>query len=193
METSNDNVTRLPVVIDAQPIMSQAEVTARVQDQARTGFQSRGTLTGGSAPLTRASREWAHRPADQRFLSLTDLHAATLAHRQRSKAKVVASRDISAQPDPSDDLNGLLVVGPNGAPVQPSHWAFGQLAQRAGAPAGYLRDLPAPLAADCINYGLKHSRDVEDLGVLLRSPSMSDERATLAAVTGREPEKFVDK
>jgi hypothetical protein len=59
-----------------------------------------------------------------------------------------------------------MLTGPNGVPVAPTHWAFGQLAQRSGAPASYLRDLPAPLAADCINYGLT-TRSVEDIGVLL--------------------------
>jgi len=29
------------------------------------------------------------------------------------------------------------------------------------------RDLPAPIAADCINYGLQHSRDISDVGLLL--------------------------
>ena len=54
------------------------------------------------------------------------------------------------------------------------------MAQRAGAPAAYLRGLPAPLAADCMNYGLK-SRDVEDIGVLLRRENGI---AQVAAVTG---------
>ncbi len=161
METLNTN--RAPVTIDVTPIRPQAS-------------------SGGT--LMKASRQWATRPADERYTSLTSLHAATVAHRQASRAKVVASRALEVQPARGDDLSGLQVVGPNGAPVTPTHWAFGQLAQRAGAPAGYLRDLPAPLAADCINYGLKHSRDVEDLGVLLRHPTTPGADYTLAAVTG---------
>lgn len=193
METQNDNVTRLPVVIDgnAEAVRITTQDAAMAQRLAQPF--TRPATTGGTT-LTRTSRQWATRPADERYTSLTALYDATLAHRQRSKAKVVASRALEVQPDSSDNLAGLVVVGPNGSPVVPTHWAFGQLAQRAGAPAGYLRDLPAPLAAYCINYGLKHSRDVEDLGVLLRSTSgqgdaqlirgANDNRATLAAVTG---------
>jgi hypothetical protein len=46
--------------------------------------------------------------------------------------------------------------------------------------ASYLRALPSPLAADCVNYWLA-SRDVVDLGVLV--PQGGD-GASLAAVTG---------
>ena len=42
-----------------------------------------------------------------------------------------------------------------------------ELASLGAGPAGYLRKLPAPLAADCVNYGLKFQREPEDVGVLL--------------------------
>lgn len=127
-----------------------------------------------------ASHQWAARPADERFVSLTSLNQHCLEMRQRSVGKAVASRLISCAPVESDSRE-LMCVGPNGGPVSLTHWSFGQLAQRAGAPAGYLRSLPAPLAADNINFGLQ-TRDVEDLGVLLcknvNAPS------ELRAVTG---------
>jgi hypothetical protein len=131
-----------------------------------------------SSILTQASRQWATRPADQRFTSLTELAAAVQHAHDHSKAGVVSSRQISAKPVNTTDL---VVVGPNGNEVAPTHWAFGQLAQRAGAPAGYLRDLPAPIAADCINYGLQFHRDVEDLGIMLYK---NGGPAELRAVTG---------
>jgi len=117
-----------------------------------------------------ASRQWATRPSDERFLDLNELHSATHESRRLSAAKVLPNRALEVQPDPNDNLNGLVVVGPNGVPATMTNWSFGQLAQRAGAPAGYLRDLPAPLAADCLNYGIRHGRDVEELGILLRKP-----------------------
>lgn len=40
------------------------------------------------------------------------------------------------------------------------------MAGLAEAPSGYLRNLPAPLAADCLNHGLI-SRDVEEVGIML--------------------------
>lgn len=114
------------------------------------------------ADLMECSNEWATRPVDERFVSLTDLHAKVLGVREHSKSLAVASRAIKAAP-----VNGgLAVVGPDGSAVHPTHWAFGQLAQRAGAPAGYLRTLPSEMAVDCINWGLVN-REVEDIGVLL--------------------------
>jgi hypothetical protein len=122
--------------------------------------------------LTRASNEWRNRPSDQRFTSLTELDQFVFAQHNASRGKVISSRGITAIPvnnEGQQDAAGkdLVVVGPNGGPVGLTHWSFGQLANRAGAPAGYLRELPAALAADNINYGLKYRRPVEDLGVLL--------------------------
>jgi hypothetical protein len=121
-----------------------------------------------SDTLHAASRQWASRPADERFVSLIELRDHVEAQRRRSAGKVVSSRSITAQPAADDEMKGLVIVGETGAIAAHTHFAFGQLANRAGAPAGYLRGLPAPLAADCINYGLKVERDVEDVGLLLR-------------------------
>lgn len=115
-----------------------------------------------------ASAQWASRPADERFTSLYALGAAMRWSRENSKAVVVGNRKLEFAP--TDDNAGLLVHGPNGHGYAPTHWAFGQLAQLAEAPAGYLRTLPAPVAADCLNYGLKFKRDVEEVGVLLQRP-----------------------
>lgn len=115
--------------------------------------------------LMQANREWSSRPADQRFTSLLTMHAELERIRSRSRATVVPSRSIQAVP--AADNKGLAIEGPNGHAYAPSNWAFGQLATLAGAPAGYMRELPSPLAADCINYGLQVSRDVSDVGVLL--------------------------
>ena len=122
-----------------------------------------------ASTLTAASRQWASRPNDERFLSLLDLQDSVNAQRNRSRGKIVSSRGVTAQPDPNCPHQGLVIVGKEGDDhANPSHFAFGQLANLAGAPAGYLRGLPAPLAADCINYGLKVERDVSDMGLLLR-------------------------
>lgn len=124
-----------------------------------------------------ANEQWRNRPSDERFTSLIELQTATHHVMDHSAARVVASRDITA-----DIVDGKLIVkGPNGAPAVPTHWSFGQLAQRAGAPAGYLRDLPNELAVDCLNYGLHVSRPVEDIGVQLFA---NGGPTVLRAVTG---------
>jgi hypothetical protein len=91
---------------------------------------------------------------------------------------VVSSRKMIARP--TDDNKGIEVVGPNGHPYIPTNWAFRQLAERAEAPAKYLRTLPSPIAADCVNYGLQFKRNIEDVGLLLQKNGDS----TMRAVTG---------
>jgi len=131
--------------------------------------------------LTQASHQWATRPDDQRFTSLYDMQSFLHAQRRMSAARVVPSKALEAHPVDGDS-RALVVTGPNGVPVAPTHWSFGQLAQRAGAPASYIRELPSALAADCINYGLVTQRENDDLGVLLYKPE--DGAAQLRAVTG---------
>lgn len=131
--------------------------------------------------LMQASRQWASRPDDQRFTSLDELVAFTNHQRSISRGVAIPTRKINAAPIEEDESRkALVVIGPDGAPTAPTHWAFGQLASRIGAPAGYLRTLPADLAADAINYGL-FKRDVEDIGCLLRGNEGLPE---LSAVTG---------
>lgn len=128
--------------------------------------------------LMQANKQWASRPADERFLSLTAMKEHFALQRERSRATVVSSRKLEVIP--MSDNKGLEVHGPNGHGYAPTHFAFGQLASLADAPGAYLRSLPSPLAADCINYGLKFKRDIEDVGVLL----YKNEENILRAATG---------
>jgi hypothetical protein len=131
----------------------------------------------------RAHREWASRPADQRFTSLTELATFCAKQRDCSSQFVLPSNEIGAEPDAGRDAG--LVIGMLKSLSRPTHWSFGQLASLAGAPPSYLRELPAALAADCINYGLRYNRDAEDVGVLLtrRDEALGSE-LELRAATG---------
>ena len=128
--------------------------------------------------LTQASTEWAKRPDDERYLNLPDMEDRFLAVRANSRALVVPNRRLEVVPD--EDHRGLSIRGPNGHGYRATHWSFGQLAQLAGAPAGYLRKLPAELVADNMNYGLQVGRSVEETGVLLTV----QEDPVLRAATG---------
>jgi hypothetical protein len=65
-----------------------------------------------------------------------------------------------------------LDAGPlAGASLAPTHWSFGQLCSLASpgnSPAGYFRDsgLPAPIIAAALNYNLRFSRKVDEVGLL---------------------------
>jgi hypothetical protein len=112
--------------------------------------------------LTHANREWESRPADERFGSLQDMHRAALAFRTNAAQAIVPAKSLIVRPED----NGLVVTGSTGLPACLTHFSFGQLATKAGAPAGYLRTLPAKLAAECINTGIQ-SIDGDDNSMLL--------------------------
>jgi hypothetical protein len=120
------------------------------------------------ANLMQASNQWATRPDDERFSTLQDLHAAVENYRRiacESKPRWADLRAIA-------DDGAVKLQGVNGTPSNLTHWSFGQLASRAGAPGGYLRTLPAPLAAECLNTGL-HARGSSDQAFLMFHKSES--------------------
>jgi len=133
-------------------------------------------VTTAPATLTAANRQWASRPADERYTDLYSMLNHFSTQRRNSAEKIVASRDV--QFIPAADHRGLSVRGKANTEFAPTHFAFGQVASLVGAPAGYLRTLPAELAADALNYGLQIGRDVKDIGLLLQRDG------TLRAATG---------
>ncbi len=132
--------------------------------------------TGMTAALSR----WRKRPADQGFATLEELLAHCDTTRSASRAEVVSVGTIEAMPV-AEDPHALALKGADARPAAATHYAFGQLAQLAKAPAGYLRQLPADMAADCINYGLRRLRN-QEIGTLVR---LTDTPLTeLTAATG---------
>lgn len=134
---------------------------------------SRGDRVG------RVSSEWFSRPDDERFLSLPELYAAVRARVERATARTVESRAIRVEARRDDAERLTLIVPGRDAPVAPTHWSFGQLCSLIGAPASYLRDLPAPLAGVNLQHGLRSHR-----AELVKTLEAEDGRVELRAVTG---------
>lgn len=111
-----------------------------------------------------ASAQWAKRPDDERFESLQAMLAATTHYRDSAIQSHVSLDTLRVEADNGD----LKLVGKANIPAKVTHYAFGQLARFASAPAGYTRSLPATLAAQCINHGLKRAAEerTEPLNVL---------------------------
>jgi hypothetical protein len=110
--------------------------------------------------LYHASRQWSSRPDDERFWTLEDLIQTTKGYRDSAREAVVPFATLKTQPAGSDGAE-LELVGRKGTPARLTHWAFGQLCNRSGAPTDYLRHLPASLAAQNLNHGLaKQDGDV---------------------------------
>jgi hypothetical protein len=133
--------------------------------------------------LFAAHHNWMHRPDDERFVNLTDMLSHFKSQRASSRALVHSSKRIEARP--TEDNRGLVISGGGDHTYAPTNWAFGQLAHLAEAPQGYLRTLPSPIAADCINYGLQFKRSVEDVGLLLYKNGTSELRAATGPNYGR--------
>lgn len=133
--------------------------------------------------LMQASHQWATRPDDERYTSLVDMRNHFDAVRNASREIVVSTRAIEARAD--EDHKGLSIVGPGGHGYYPTNWAFGQLAGLAEGPGRYLATLPADIAADCINYGLKFKRNIDDVGLLLYKNGSSQLRAATGPRYGR--------
>src|SRR5258705_5373830 len=121
---------------------------------------------GGSCRLvvSRASRvgglswEWFSRPADERYLSLNELARTVRDRTDRSRTRVVESALIHVEANRADPERLALMMPGSDTPVAPTHWSFGQLASQIGAPAAYLRQLPAALAGINLQYGLTANR-----------------------------------
>lgn len=100
--------------------------------------------------LFKAHKQWANRPADERFDSLQSLYNATKAYARESGEKTI---DVSTLR--TENIDGdVQLVGRTNNPAKLTHWAFGQLSARVNAPASYLRELPATLACQNLNHGL---------------------------------------
>lgn len=105
--------------------------------------------------LTHANSQWERRPADERFGSLKAMHARAMQARTGAAVARIKANALRV----AADANELLLEGETGAQAPLTNWSFGQIAERAKAPAAYLRSLPAPLAADCLNAGLRRSQE----------------------------------
>ena len=123
--------------------------------------------------LYRAHSQWANRPPDERFETLADLKAHVSAFRASAQeVSITGFRNVLAVP-----VDRGLAIQLGDALLVPTNWAFSQLCKEIGAPAGYLRSLPAPLAAECLSTG---TLPREDWTLLV---SGSSEHRTFHALT----------
>ncbi len=102
--------------------------------------------------LFHAHNQWKTRPADERFPSLQALHDAT---KQYAASAMEASDVPYSALRVEADGDNIVLIGKRNAPANLTNWAFGQLSSRAEAPAGFLRQLPATLAAQVLNNRMK--------------------------------------
>lgn len=143
------------------------------------------TVSGGN--MMAASREWATRPDDQRFLTLEDLAASVGKRKQESWTAIPRCNDLRVMPTESGDLAMEVFDPTKGTTRQltPTNYSFSQLSQYAGAPARYMRTLPAELAAINLQWGFEHNTPREQALVLAQSNGDNHLRAMTSPSYGR--------
>src|SRR5882724_7381719 len=167
--------------------MEIAPMTMQVLDARRDpsgGYRvdvSRGQRVG------RVSSEWFSRPADERYLSLNELARSVRDRADRSRTRVVESALIHVEANRADPERLALMLPGSDTPAAPTHWSFGQLASQVGAPAAYLRQLPAALAGINLQYGLTANRAEQ-----IKTLETDDGRVELRAVTSPDYGRIFD-
>jgi hypothetical protein len=132
--------------------------------------------------LMKASNQWMSRPDDERYESLEAMHAAATVYSNRAARATVKTKDLTAIVKDGQ----VIINGATGAQANMTNWSFGQLAKHAEAPPSYLRTLPAPLAAECLNTGLARVGS-DDTSALLFDQN-AETGLTVRAITS---EKYV--
>jgi hypothetical protein len=164
--------------------MTQVNVVDGACDPRRGAYKvdvNRGERIG------RVSSEWCSRPADERYLSLSELFSAVRGRADRSRTRTAESAAIRVEANRDDAERLALILPGEDIPLAPTHWSFAQLATLVGAPATYLRQLPAPLAGINLQYGLTSHR-----AELVKTLEVEDARVELRAVTGPDYGRIYD-
>ncbi|GLI95255.1 DUF932 domain-containing protein [Methylocystis echinoides] len=163
--------------------MTQVEIldAARGRDVGYKVDTSRGER------IARVSSEWFSRPSDERYLSLSDLFAAVRGRTERSRTRTIESSAIRVEASRDDAERLSLDLPGSDSPVAMTHWSFSQLASLVGAPAAYLRQLPAPLAGINLQYGLTSHRAEQ-----IKTLEVENDRVELRAVTGPDYGRIYD-
>lgn len=110
--------------------------------------------------LFKANNQWSTRPADERFGSIPEMYAACRHYADNARVARTPYAELRVE----SDNNEIQLAGKSGQFAKLTHWAFGQMAQLVAAPAGYLRSLPATLAAQNLNWGLKNRTAEQNSG-----------------------------
>ena len=99
-------------------------------------------------------RQWYSRPEDEKFGSLEELHAFLQRRHQQSDQVNVKLSDLEFISVDTGDEMGTIDVRAKDNHYTPTHWSFGQLCSMLRAHPTYLRELPANIASQALNWGL---------------------------------------
>lgn len=129
--------------------------------------------------LTAPNAQYNTRPDDERFETFDALEAAVNARTATARERAVPFEALGFKTlewgaDKLPVLNGAT------EPARFTHWSFGQVCSRVGAPAAYLRTLPPALAAENLRVSAARAEDKGESVKLL----VGEEDAELDGPTG---------
>lgn len=139
--------------------------------------------------LDSATREYASRPADERFKDWQSFSQFLATRKTESRVYTGAVNRLSV----GEVGDGLQLNIGDKAHMPMTHFAFGQVSSLAGAPAEYLRKLPANLAMRNLNHGLAHGPDKFDGGDAKLMATTGKLRAITSTGYGRIWDTEVDR
>jgi hypothetical protein len=143
--------------------------------------------------LMAAARQWANRPADERYWNLDDLEQYLIPIRSTSKTKGELTEDKKPtfwmkDLRISEDGDDLKLVGPQGGMVNFTNWSFGQFCHHLEAPPEYISNLPTKLAMQCLEHGLSIHGDIP-IKVLLQQ---GEQGSYVSAITSPKYSRIWD-
>ena len=139
--------------------------------------------------IMEASHMWATVPPDGRHWSIRDMHAAWCDMAERSKkSQPLSLRTLSVR---AEGERGLFLNGTNGREAVMTNFGFVQLASRVGAPASFLAELPAPMAAEIVNYRLQTKAEETPTILLLKTGEVLTLRGVCSTRYGFIPNRDV--
>jgi hypothetical protein len=138
-------------------------------------------LATSNKNLTQASRQWATRPADERFWTLEEARDRTRFIAENTCDMTVGVREFDLVR--TEDRDAIALELKSGEVIETNNWSFGQLALSAGAPANYLQKLPTSLAMECIRTGWERKESERPVKLLVGTDG---ELNTLRAYNGSQ-------
>jgi len=133
--------------------------------------------------ITTAANEYYRRPEDERFPSPEALLTFLAERKAASREITYNAKDLRIAP--AEDGRRIVLESPRGqAALTP--WSHSQLCRMVGAPAGYVRTLPADIAAKALNHGITQTTVGTTAQILAqRTPEGVTARAITSESYGR--------
>jgi hypothetical protein len=143
--------------------------------------------------LLTVHRQWASRPADERYLSLEDMRDAAQRIKDECHAETASIKDLRFEATSEGDIvcyltgkkdNGKFAKAQR---YNTTHWSFNQVATKIACPADYMRRLPANLAVDNLNHCIQNGNYGynDRMQFLMRQNGTSELRAANGETYGR--------